>query len=631
MKHHACIAIGINQYQLLQPLSYAQEDAEALCAFLVEEAGFAPDGCLLMTDASPSLWGHPTYPNRENILNLTRRLCSEHVQQGDLLWCFFSGYGVSYEGKDYLMPIDGNPADIQGTGIPVELLLNTLKNAPTETVLVLADMNRSQSMKAGDAIGTQTAELARAMEIPTLLSCRPNQVSRETSALRQGFFTTALLEGLRSGQCTTIKGLDRFLSDRLPQLCDHHLRPKQEPLMVVHPPGKAHLVILPDGLDVATAAIAGRNGNMMFAAEADGSDPRAVRAGVTAQAELPAAVRTFEDRQTPVPTVSELNSTAPAGGGDDRPTAPKPDDADNGASDKSFLQQLILWSGATALVLLLGVFLTNRSIFVAGDEGNSRPVAENGQNLPPDKSAANPILGGGSETSKQPLPGGAEESPNQTVPVTAKPGPQEKPQTSREVWAEAKALLRNTSASSFNRAVSKARTIPPTDPVYPQAQEDIERWSLAILDIANGRAARGDFQGAVGAARLMPDANKEVLNQSKEAIAQWQQLAKQQQANAAVLAAAKGEVKRGVASSYSQAIQKASTIGPNQPLHAEAQQSIANWSESILKIAQLRASSGKLKEAVAAASLVPADTQSYDRAQKAISEWKAKLDRQKKS
>jgi Caspase domain len=631
MKHHACIAIGINQYQLLQPLSYAQEDAEALSACLVEEAGFAADRCLLMTDSSPSLWGHPTYPNRENILNLTRRLCNEQVQQGDLLWCFFSGYGVSYEGKDYLMPIDGNPADIPGTGIPVELLLNTLKNAPTETVLVLADMNRSQSMKAGETIGAQTAELARDLEIPTLLSCRPNQVSRETSALRQGFFTTALLEGLRSGQCSTIKGLDRFLSERLPQLCDHHLRPKQEPLMVVQPPGKAHLVILPDNSE-AMAAVAGRNGNMTAVAEVEGFD-RPSRAGVTAQVELPPAMRAVEEPRVPVPTASDLNSTAPIAGGNDRPPSPKPEDADNGASDKSFLQQLILWSGATALVLLLGVFLTNRSIFVAGDGGNSQSVAENPQNRP-EKPAGNSILGGG-EAPKPALPGGGGASQNQPAPLpvgtSAQPAAQAKPPSSTEVWAEAKTFIRNGSASSFNRAVAKARSIPPTDPLYPQAQQDIERWSLTILDIANGRAAKGDFQGAIGAARLMPDANKQVFNQSQEAIAQWQQLAKQQQANAAVLAAAKEGVKRGVASSYSQAIQKASTIGPNEPLHQEAQKSIGEWSESILKIAQSRASQGRLKDAVTAASLVPADAKSYDRAQKAIAGWKTRLQGQQKN
>ncbi len=610
MKHHACIAIGINQYQLLQPLSYAQEDAEALYGFLTEEAGFAPDGCLLMTDSSPSLWGQSTYPNRENILRLTQSLCAEHLQQGDVLWCFFSGYGVSYEGKDYLMPVDGNPADIQGTGIPVELLLNTLKNAPTETVLVLVDMNRSQIVKAGETIGTQTAQMARELEIPTVLSCRPNQVSRETSALRQGFFTTALLEGLRSGQCTTLKGLDRFLSDRLPELCDHHLRPKQEPLMVVNPPGKAHLVILPDAAGVPTAALAGRNGNMAVGAD-DGFD-RPQMAAATARIEQQSAARSAIDAPVERPPIERQNTVGPTtGGADDRPNLPPPEDADNRASDKSFLQQLILWSGATALVLLLGVFVTNRSIFIGQQEGEPRSPAENAQNAGPQKSA------------------GAGVPQEQQRAVQAGTGTKQPP-SSQQVWAEAKTFLKDGSASSFNKAVVKARTIPASDPLYPQAQQDIERWSLTILDIANGRAARGNFQGAIGAAKLMPDVNQAVYNQSKQAIAQWDNLSKEQQVNTALLSAASSKIKRGAASSYSKSIQQANKIQPGQPKYEEAQQLIGQWSEAILKIAQLRGSQGKLKEAVEAASLVPSGTQSYQPAQTAIANWKTKLQRQKK-
>lgn len=611
MKHHACIAIGINQYQLLQPLSYAQEDAEALYAFLVDEADFAPDACLLMTDTSPSLWGHSTYPNRENILRLTEQLCTQHLQHGDLLWCFFSGYGVSYEGKDYLMPVDGNPADIQGTGIPVELVLNTLKNAPTETVLVLVDMNRSQIVKAGETIGAQTAELARDLEIPTLLSCRPNQVSRETSALRQGFFTTALLEGLRSGQCMTLKGLDRFLSDRLPELCDHHLRPKQEPLMVVNPPGKAHLVILPDVSGMPTAALAGRNGNVSVGAEIDGFD-RPQMATATAQVELPVAARNAQESESEMPSqVSAPTAVRPTDGGDDRPNLQKPEDLDTAGSDKSFLQQLILWSGATALVLLLGVFLTNRSIFIGQQEGDPRSPAENAQNPPPQRS-------NGAGVPQNNLP---------AVPVGVG---SKQPPSSQQVWAEAKTFLKDGSASSFNNAVRTARSIPPTDPLYAQAQQDIERWSLTILDIANGRAARGDFQGAIGAAKLMPDVNKPVYNQSKEAIAQWQELSKEQRVNEALLSAAKAQIKRGDASSYSQSIQQASQIQSGQPKYEEAQRLIGEWSETILKIAQLRGSQGKLKQAVETAALVPSGTKSYQPAQKAIANWKTKLQRQKK-
>lgn len=612
MKHHACIAIGINQYQLLQPLSYAQEDAEALHGFLVEEAGFSPDGCLLMTDTSPSLWGHSTYPNRENILRLTETLCTEHLQHGDLLWCFFSGYGVSYEGKDYLMPVDGNPADIQGTGIPVQLLLNTLKNAPTETVLVLMDMNRSQSVKVGETIGVETAQLARDLEIPTLLSCRQGQVSRETSALRQGFFTTALLEGLRSGQCSTVKGLDRFLSERLPELCDHHLRPKQEPLMLVNPPGKAHLVILPDVAATPSSALAGRNGNVAVGAETNGLD-RPPMAAATAQMELPAAARTSSDSAAPMANqVSPAPaSVRPADGGQERPNLQKPQDVDNGGSDKSFLQQLILWSGATALVLLLGVFLSNRSIFVGQQEGDPRSPAQKAQNPGPQKSA-------GDGVSQNNLP---------VVPA----GTQSKqPPSSQQVRAQAKTFLKDGSASSFNKAVEATRSIPANDPLYPQAQDDIERWSLAILDIANGRAARGDFQGAIGAAKLMPDVNKPAYNQSKEAIAQWQEQSKEQQVNVALLSAAKAQIKRGDASSYSKAIEKANQIKSGQPQYEEAQRLIGEWSDTIFKIAQLRSSQGRFKDAVQAASLVPSGTKSYKPAKAAIANWKTKVQPQNK-
>ncbi|WP_341739842.1 peptidase C14 [Microcoleus sp. CAWBG640] len=618
MKHHACIAIGINQYQLLQPLSYAQEDAEAVYTFLVEEAGFSKDGCLLMTDSSPSLWGNSTYPNRENILKLTENLCAEHLQQGDLLWCFFSGYGVSHEGKDYLMPVDGNPADIPGTGIPVELLLNTLKKAPTETMLVLVDMNRSQIVKAGETIGVQTADLARKLEIPTVLSCRPNQVSRETSALRQGFFTTALLEGLRSGQCMTLKGLDRFLSDRLPELCDHHLRPKQEPVMVVNPPGKAHLVILPDVAGVATSALAGRNGSMTVDAESNGFD-RPLMGVATAQMDLPPATGNSQDAQTEPSRTPVPNVAGSADRGGDRSNLQKPEDVDNGASDKSFLQQLILWSGATAIVLLLGVFVTNRSIFIGQQEGSPKLTAENAPKPSPQKSGLKSVTPGAGVSQKQPLA--------VSVDTASKPKPQP---SSQQVWAEAKTLLKNGSASSFNNAVRKARSIPPTDPLYPQAQQDIERWSLTILDIANGRAARGDFLGAIGAAKLMPDANKPIYNQSKEAIVQWQDLSKQQQLNTALISAAKTKIKRGEASSYSKAIEQVNKIQPGEPKYEESQRLTGEWSETILKIAQLRSSQGKLKDAVEAASLVPSGTKSYQPARKAIAEWKTKLKQNKK-
>jgi uncharacterized caspase-like protein len=152
------------------------------------------------------------------------------------------------------MPIDGNPNNPEATGISVRKLLENLKKSPVEQVLVLLDINRSRFSGMDNQIGTQALELAQELKIPLLLSCRPNQVSQETSALRLGFFTAAIIEGLRSGKCTTLKNLDNFLSNRLPELCEQHLRPKQNPLMLVNPPEKINQAILPQKIQVNSNA-----------------------------------------------------------------------------------------------------------------------------------------------------------------------------------------------------------------------------------------------------------------------------------------------------------------------------------------------------------------------------------------
>jgi hypothetical protein len=604
MKHHACIAIGINQYQFLQPLNYAQEDADVLHGYLVDEAGFAPEGCLLLTDTSPAMWGHETRPSRENILKLIESWRSEHLQPGDLVWCFFSGYGVTHEGQDYLMPIDGDPADVPGTGIAVKSLFESLKAAPTETMLVLLDMNRSQA-KEGEAIGVQTAELAREMEIPTVLSCRPNQVSRETSALRQGLFAAALLEGLRSGQCMTLKSLERFLSDRLPQLCDHHLRPKQEPLVVVNPPGKAHQVILPDSPQLVGAAVGSNNGSMAVGSGSEVDHPPQMMVAV---AHKPTAGQISEGGVDEELALEELafspvtNSDQPA---KIEPKSESSDDSDHAMSDKSFLQQLIIYSGVTAMALLLGVFLTNKSVFT-GKQDSVKPATQVGQTVP----SRNPSLRTAKPISSKPMVG---EVPSAIVRLD-----------------RARVLLKDVSASSLSNAISKVRKIPATDPLYPQAQEDAERWSLVILDIANGRAGDQNFQGAIAAAKLVPELNPPIRTQANQAIAKWEGLAKQQQANEAVLKSAQGLIKRGSASSYSQAIEQASKVKGGQPKYEQAQKLITDWSDTILNIAQLRGSQGRLTEAIDAAKLVPSGTPAYANAQKAIVNWKEKLQGKKK-
>ncbi|NJK48988.1 hypothetical protein HC931_13125 [Candidatus Gracilibacteria bacterium] len=129
MENFQCIAIGIDRYHFLAPLRYAVADAQVFARFLVEEAKTSFRQSLLLTDTSPYLNKLSTYPNRENLLAWLEK---GDTRSSSPLWFFFSGYGMNYRGEDFLLPIDGNPNDIENTGISLRSFLNRYNNKPPD-------------------------------------------------------------------------------------------------------------------------------------------------------------------------------------------------------------------------------------------------------------------------------------------------------------------------------------------------------------------------------------------------------------------------------------------------------------------------------------------------------------------
>ena len=613
MKHHVCITIGINQYQFLQPLSYAQQDAEAIQDCLITTSGFSADKSLLMSDTSPHLWGIPTSPERENILDWIEGVCREQLAPEDTLWFFFSGYGISYDGKDYLLPINGNPSNIEATGIPIQLVYERLKQAAADNVIVLLDINRSQGARTGKIVGSDLMNLAEEMEIPTILSCRcEDQLSRETSALRHGFFSAALLEALRSGEYQTIQALSQFLAQRLPELTEQHLRPPQDPVLVVHPPEKANTVILPE-YPSPLAAVSRKNGNAAMyttlEAASNGSQPdiSPPEASFTPLKRQPQA-----SPATSTPRKSDSSSIPPSPPMDSSSSRPSEDTVKKETmSEGSFVKQLVLWSGATALLLLLGVFYTNKPTLLGQRNPDTGVVS-------PTEVVASP------ETVPVPTSETVTNDSQAETPAPETTATAPVSEVNQAVLNQSKVLLKGVSASSFSNAIAKARQIPQTDPAYPQAQQNIERWSQTILDVAEGRSRGDDFQGAIAAAMLVPDANEKMYQQAQLKIQQWDQQRQQLKINQALLKVAEGRIKTGQASSYNNAINEASKIEAGQPGYNAAQTKINQWSQEILKIAQARAKKNQFKNAIEAAALIPEGSSAYDSAQKAIAEWKTK-------
>lgn len=248
MANNWAIAIGINQYQFFQPLGCPQADAEALRDYLVTEGGFLPQQCLLMTDTSAPFGDRSTYPSKDNILRLVEDLAAACWQPQDKLWFFFSGYGVNYNGQDYLMPIAGDPERIQETGIDVRSLLQVIQITEVNA-LVLFDINRAFASQGNNYIGQETIELAQELQVSTILSCQPEQFSHESRQLGHGFFTAALIEALRSGNGKSLTNLESYLSVRTPELCHHYWRPTQNPVTIIAA-GNPEIIGIPTKTDI---------------------------------------------------------------------------------------------------------------------------------------------------------------------------------------------------------------------------------------------------------------------------------------------------------------------------------------------------------------------------------------------
>ncbi|MEH2124725.1 MAG: SUMF1/EgtB/PvdO family nonheme iron enzyme [Nostoc sp.] len=254
MAKNWAIAIGINQYDYLQPLNYAKRDALLMQEFLGNEAGF--ERIFFFSDDSPELAGKSTRPTRTNLLRVLRQLFENpFMGAGDNFWFFFSGHGIRYADRDYLMPCDGDPEDIENTAIAINFVTERLRRCGADNVVLILDACRNEGKKTGEGIGRQTAEEARQQGVISIFSCIPQEYSYEIEALQQGAFTTALLEGLGiQGKCATVERLDQYLKFRVPELVRQHKNTRQTPYLIAEPVNKSHLILVPRYASLADIA-----------------------------------------------------------------------------------------------------------------------------------------------------------------------------------------------------------------------------------------------------------------------------------------------------------------------------------------------------------------------------------------
>ncbi|MBW4475694.1 MAG: caspase family protein [Tolypothrix brevis GSE-NOS-MK-07-07A] len=634
MANYWAIAIGINQYQFFQPLGCAQADAEAVLDFFVTQAGFSSQQCLLMTDTSAPIGNRSTYPSKENILVLLEDLVANFWQPQDYVWLFFSGYGVNYNGNDYLMPVEGNPAQVLHTGIQVRSLMQSLQFANLNLVLVL-DINRTFGAQGNTPVGQEILDLAQELQIATIVSCQSEQFSYESNELGHGIFTEALLAALHSGHGSSLTELKTYLSLRTPEFSRHYWRPTQNPVVIIPSKPQQILPYQTQTSNTNEASIFPTEEMFAVAVASPSLQENSFRETSAQLQQVPlepltwgeapsitSISRSFGGGQATSEDISTLNSPQMTRSRRFIPESPQ-SYVSQSSSRINFPQkrrryarlwkQLVLWGVGTTMVLTSIVLICVRN----------KPGFRFGEILPkaptPTTSDINvvktPTVRSISETIP-PVP--PENQPKSQTAFISK-----SQQRNQAVLDLAKMSLRQTQASDLRMAIVTARKIKAGEPLYDQAQENIKIWNRMILDLAEGRAKQRQYGSAIAAARLITK-SEPIYPKAQAAITQWRLEAKQYVSNTTVLDAANGLIQRGQASTYNRAIEVAKKVSPGQPGFDEAQKSMNKWSQIILSLAKRRAARGEFKAAIETALLVPEVTAPYEEAQTAIQKWQKK-------
>jgi Caspase domain len=576
------IVVGLNDYQFFQPLSCAQQDAQALHHFLVQQAGFFPDHCLLMTDNSPALFNRSTLPTRANLQAWVDLFAQQYWQPGDALYVFFSGYGIHYQGKDYLAPLDGSWSAVESTCLSMSDLLNCFRAAlPLGDITVLLDMSRSQHGSLVHAtVGIQTAQLANQLGIATLLSCQPGQFSREVSSLGHGLFTHGLLEALQYQPGTSLGALVQYLGDRLPELSEYYWQPSQTPVLVCTPT-KLHQPLLeakppysgngsalnghsPNGALAMQSRSPVQGGAATLVApvtkvtlqqsgfyspgtlqnrEHANSQPENSQWGHSAIATMQTASPPHASASDSPPPASPYGNGAHDNGAHDNgaldsgvavpPTAPEPQtelDSFENAFENASWRPVLLWGGVLSLGLIGCVLWRNWSTLWF-----PKPAIAESKRSSPASASANapslrevPVSAGVSGVltlppSTTPYPPAGNTPQNEALnfnPIAPSNTPSST-QSGQTILNRARAMVLSNQATPYRDAILEVKQVPASDPAYNEAQQEIITWNQTVWTIAQQRATQKRWDVAIMAADLVSADNVTLHSQAQTAIAQW--------------------------------------------------------------------------------------------------------------
>jgi hypothetical protein len=200
--------IGIDQYQHVPSLRYAQKDAKAFCSYLRNNLGITDDHILELY-------------NQQATASAVRSMLGTKLKQmarkpEDTVFIFYAGHGAPENDPDsrdndgitkYILTHEANPQDLYSTSIPMDEIARLFGRIRAERLVFISDSCFSgasggrtilaQGTRAGHLSEGFLERLAKGKGRIILTSSSANEVSEESDKYGHGLFTYYLLKGLR--------------------------------------------------------------------------------------------------------------------------------------------------------------------------------------------------------------------------------------------------------------------------------------------------------------------------------------------------------------------------------------------------------------------------------------------------
>jgi hypothetical protein len=243
------LLIGVDRYQNPEMgLGGAANDARTLRDALVSTAGFPAEQVIVLASGEPP----DRLPTRSNILRRLSNLLTTSVPLDGLFLLAFSGHGIERDGEVYLYPSDMQSTQdvslLKETAISLALIHDRIQSSRIPQVLLLLDSCRNNPGGRADDPNRLSEGYLKPLSFDirnkavrayaTFFATALNHRAYEYAEKRQGYFTWAIVEGLRGAAANergevTLSRLCSYIQEVVPKRVAADLGEVQQPFVKI--------------------------------------------------------------------------------------------------------------------------------------------------------------------------------------------------------------------------------------------------------------------------------------------------------------------------------------------------------------------------------------------------------------